>query len=152
MHNGEDTNRRCLEQKLLPEERQTPAPGPARGFVVSRSLSWPRTCCESAVRQRRRVPCMYPHHERAIARLVAEMRDDPRYLALLVGGSIAKGRERSDSDVDLILVVTAEEFARCQAAGEIQYLNREIAVWPGGYVEGKILDRRFLMEVADHGS
>ncbi|HUS15504.1 MAG TPA: nucleotidyltransferase domain-containing protein [Chloroflexia bacterium] len=95
---------------------------------------------------------MYPHHARAVARLVAELGDDARYLALLVGGSIAKGRERPDSDVDLVLVVTDDEFARHEAAGTMQYLNTEIADWAGGYVEGKRVPLRFLEEVADHGS
>src|SRR5690349_15439944 len=35
MHNGTRREQRRLEQKLLPEERQTPVPGPVRGFVVS---------------------------------------------------------------------------------------------------------------------
>ncbi len=95
---------------------------------------------------------MYPHHERAIARLVSEMRDDPRYQALLVGGSIAKGRARPDSDVDLILVVDDAEFARRSAEGTLQYLNTASADWPGGYVEGKYVSAQFLAEVADHGS
>jgi hypothetical protein len=95
---------------------------------------------------------MYPHHEQPIDRLVAELRDDPRYLAMIVGGSIAKGRERADSDVDLVLVATDAEFARRLEIGDIQYLNTEIAGWPGGYVEGKIVDRQFLIDAADHGS
>jgi hypothetical protein len=95
---------------------------------------------------------MYPHHQQAIDRLAAELRDDPRYLAMIVGGSIAKGRERPDSDVDLVLVATDAEFARRREAGDIQYLNTEIAGWAGGYVEGKIIDWQFLLDAADHGS
>jgi hypothetical protein len=95
---------------------------------------------------------MFPHHARAIARLTEEVRKDPRYLALIVGGSIAKGRERPDSDVDLVLVATDAEFARRLDAGDIQYLNTDIADWPGGYAAGKIVDRQFLVDAADHGS
>jgi predicted nucleotidyltransferase len=95
---------------------------------------------------------MYPHHQQTIERLVAQLQEDPRYLAVIIGGSIAKGRARPDSDVDIILVATDAEFERCLAAGAIQYLDREIADYPGGYVEGKIVNRQFLLDVADHGS
>ncbi len=95
---------------------------------------------------------MYPHHERAIAQLTAELQADPTVLALLLGGSIAKGREQPESDVDFVLITTAEEFARRQASGELQYFSREATPWPGGYAEGKWLDLAFLAEVADHGS
>ncbi len=36
---------------------------------------------------------------------------DSRYPALIVGGSTAKGRTSDDSDVDILLVATNEEYA-----------------------------------------
>src|SRR5690242_7046126 len=95
---------------------------------------------------------MYPHHQQTIERTVALLQQDPQTLAVILGGSLAKGWERADSDVDIFLVVTDEEFERCLAAGTIQYFNREIADCPGGYVEGKIVNQQFLRDVADHGS
>jgi hypothetical protein len=95
---------------------------------------------------------MLEHHERAIARLTAALRDDPRYLALIIGGSLAKGRARPDSDVDVLIVATDEEAAARRAAGDIQYFNREVTDWPGGYAEGKIIDAQFLRDVAERGS
>ncbi len=95
---------------------------------------------------------MLEPYARAIARLTAELRDDLRYLALIIGGSLAKGRARPDSDVDVLIVATDEEAAARQAAGQIQWLNREVADWPGGYAEGKIINRQFLLDVAARGS
>jgi len=37
---------------------------------------------------------------RAIDRLADEYRDDPRFIALIIGGSVAKGFARPDSDVE----------------------------------------------------
>jgi len=95
---------------------------------------------------------MHAHHEDTIRRLVATFRDDPRYPALIVGGSIAKGYERPDSDVDILLVATDEEYARRVHAGDLWYFEREAAAYEGGYVDGKVIDLRFLRDAAAHGS
>src|SRR5579885_165604 len=95
---------------------------------------------------------MRAHHEQTIQRLVDLFQDDPNFLAMIVGGSLAKGWGSEYSDVDIMLVATDEEFARRLSTGEMTYINEEIADYPGGYVDGKIIDMAFLQDVADHGS
>lgn len=95
---------------------------------------------------------MEAHHQRVIERLTELFADDQRFPALIVGGSVAKGRARPDSDVDILLVATDEEYARHAATEDFWYLNREICDYPGGYVEGKIIDMQFLRDVAARGS
>jgi predicted nucleotidyltransferase len=95
---------------------------------------------------------MYEHHEKAIERIAERFQSDPAFLAMLVGGSIAKGRSLEDSDVDLLLIATDEEFARREAALDLTYFDFEVVEYPGSYVEGKIINQSFLNEVADHGS
>jgi len=95
---------------------------------------------------------MYAHHERVIQRLVERFKDDPRFPALIVGGSIAKGREKADSDVDILLVATDEEFTRRLREVDVYYRDDEIADYPGGSVDGKIISRQFLVDAAGHGS
>lgn len=95
---------------------------------------------------------MEAHHLKVIERLTGQFKDDPRYLALIVGGSLVKGRGEVNSDVDILLVASDEEYARCVATQEFWYLNREICDYPGGYVDGKIIDLQFLKDVAHHGS
>lgn len=95
---------------------------------------------------------MEAQHQRVIERLTELFADDPRYPALIVGGSVAKGRARPDSDVDILLVATDEEYARHAATQDFWYLNREICDYEGGYAEGKIIDMQFLLDVAAHGS
>ena len=55
---------------------------------------------------------MRPHHKRAIENLIESIKKDERFLALIIGGSVAKGMEREDSDIDVILVATDEEFLK----------------------------------------
>ena len=83
---------------------------------------------------------MRPHHERVIQRLTELFKDDPRFPALIVGGSIAKRREQENSDVDIMLVAADEEYAKRAANMDFWYLNREICDYPGGYVEGRYID------------
>ena len=95
---------------------------------------------------------MQAHHLQVVERLKALFQDDPSYLALLVGGSLAKGWGSVNSDVDILLVVTDEEYARRVAIDDLGYINAEICDYPDGYVDGKIIDQAFLHEVAQRGS
>ncbi len=95
---------------------------------------------------------LQPHHLKVIERLTAQFQDDPRYLALLVGGSLVKGWGSVNSDVDVMFIATDEEYAKCVANDSCWYFNREICEYPDGYVDGKIIDLQFLTDVAQRGS
>jgi predicted nucleotidyltransferase len=95
---------------------------------------------------------LHEHHRRTIARLVDTFGDDPRFLALIIGGSVAKGRAAADSDVDILLVATDEEYARRAAADDVGYFNQDLCDYPGGYIDGKVIDQAFLTDVAERGS
>jgi hypothetical protein len=92
-------------------------------------------------------------HQRAIDNLVEHFRTDPNCLALIIAGSVAKGVARDDSDVDVFLVTTQDEFHRRKQLGETFFIMRsEICDYPGGYIDGKVIDEQFLHDCADHGS
>lgn len=95
---------------------------------------------------------MRDHHRRTIEQLVAEFENDPRFPALIIGGSLARAQEKEFSDVDIILVASAEEYARRLAIKDLWYLNREFADYPDGYVDGKIFDLDFIKDIAAKGS
>lgn len=95
---------------------------------------------------------MHPHHERAIAHAASVLRRDAAVRALLLGGSIAHGYESETSDVDLLIVVSDEEWDARMRAGALQWATNEGCDWPGGYAEGKYVCPRFLAEVARRGS
>lgn len=95
---------------------------------------------------------MHDNHTRAVERVRAHFSEDPRILALILGGSVAKGWAAPTSDVDILLVASDEEFARRSASGELLYYTRDFTDYDDGYVDGKFVDVKFLEDVADHGS
>ncbi len=95
---------------------------------------------------------MREHHQRTIDRLIHKFQDDPRYPALIIGGSISRGMEKEFSDVDIILVVSPEEYAQRKVTKNLWYYDTEICDYPGGYVDGKIFDLAFIQDVAKKGS
>src|SRR5512139_1781928 len=95
---------------------------------------------------------LYPHHQLTVERLIDRFQADPNFLALLIGGSLVKGYGNESSDVDFMLIATAEEYARRESARALTYYATDLCDYPGGYVDGKIVNVAFLDEVADRGS
>jgi hypothetical protein len=93
-----------------------------------------------------------PHHRDTVANVVRELASDPTVLALLLTGSLAHGFATDSSDVDIALVVDADEYRRRAAEGQLGYFSFELATYPGGYVDGKYVDTDFLRQVAARGS
>ena len=70
---------------------------------------------------------MYAHHSETIEKTVERFRADPEVLALLLGGSVAHGFARPDSDIDVIVIVSDERFAERSRAGRLLAVFDEIA-------------------------
>jgi len=94
---------------------------------------------------------MEQHHTDTIANLVRALEPNPDVLALLLGGSLAHGYARPDSDVDVAIVLTDAAMARQRATGKLHYNNRALCAYDG-YIDGKYMDRGFLQLVAERGS
>lgn len=92
------------------------------------------------------------HHRRAIEKLAGRFCDDPRFLALIISGSVAKGTAEENSDVDFILVATDEEFERRRLDNDLHYSASDICDYEGGYIDGKIVNLQFLKDAAERGS
>lgn len=73
---------------------------------------------------------------------------EPGMLAVLVGGSVAHGLARPDSDVDFMLVLDDEAAARMPET----FFDASAADYDGGYADFKAFGRGFLDEVAERGS
>ena len=92
------------------------------------------------------------HHQRAIDRLAEAYRDDPEFLGLIIGGSVAKGYARDDSDVDFMIIATDEAFKKRRAESDL-FINRtDLCDYDKGFVDGKIIDLQFLRDIADKGN
>lgn len=92
------------------------------------------------------------HHQRTIDNLANAYMDDSDYIGLIIGGSVAKGCARADSDVDFMIVATDEVFDHRLASQDF-FINRtDLADYAGGYVDGKIINLAFLKNVAEKGN
>ncbi len=95
---------------------------------------------------------MREHHEKAIEKLTEFVKRSEEYLALIIAGSVAKGLERVDSDIDVILVITDESYEKKKKRKRLMYANTEFCDYPGGYIDGKLVNLQFLKDVAERGS
>jgi len=95
---------------------------------------------------------MREHHARAIAKLTERYRDNPRYLAMLIGGSVAKELAVDSSDIDFMLIATDEEYAERMKTKNVHEWGRGICDYEGGYIDGKVMNLAWFESAADHGS
>ena len=84
--------------------------------------------------------------------MVESYRDDPRFLGLIIGGSVAKGYARNDSDVDFLSIATDEAFEEHRRARDLFINRRELCDYGGGFVDGKIINLANLEDVAGKGN
>ena len=91
------------------------------------------------------------HHDRAIAHYVAEVSADPEVLAVIVSGSVARGAERPDSDVDLYLVVSEQRWDEAYAARRLMYTSTDGIGYDEGYFDIKLATLSYLDDAAERG-
>lgn len=97
-------------------------------------------------------PGIKAHHQSTIDNLISEYQHDPRFTALIIGGSVAKGCARDDSDVDFLIVASDEEYEDRKSRGDL-FINRsDLSTYTGGYVDGKIINAQYLYDLADKGN
>jgi hypothetical protein len=95
---------------------------------------------------------MHPHHHDSIRRVTEFFQRQPHVIALLLGGSLAHGFGRANSDVDIMIIVSPEEHQRRIEQHDLQFFDRELCTYPDGYVDGKYLSTAFLDRVEACGS
>ncbi|WP_194410365.1 nucleotidyltransferase domain-containing protein [Microbacterium cremeum] len=87
--------------------------------------------------------------ERALSAYVESVRGEPGALAVVLVGSVAQGRERDDSDVDVYFVVDEERFAAETAAGRFAWIERQGVDYPGSYIDIKLASPSYLEAAAE---
>jgi len=92
------------------------------------------------------------HHQKTIDKLADAYRDNPAFRALIIGGSVAKGFARADSDVDFMIIATDEEYEPRVARRDLFINRQDLSDYEGGYVDGKIINLDFLKNVAEKGN
>ncbi len=95
---------------------------------------------------------MYRHHEESLQIMKDYFRKQEGVIALVFGGSVAKGNERIDSDLDGMVIVSEENYAYRLAEGKTAETIHGLCTYEGGYFDVKYMTKSFLMDAADKGS
>jgi len=95
---------------------------------------------------------MYQHHREAIEKITEKLRNRKEVQGVIVGGSVAHGFATESSDIDLMIVLSDEDYERAVQCGEIGYYETEATPWPDGYVDGKYTSAAYIRKVGESGS
>lgn len=95
---------------------------------------------------------MYRHHEESLERLKEYFGDKEEVIAVIFGGSVARGCERPDSDLDAIIVVTDEAYQRRAESNTTAETIHGYCTYEDGYFDVKYVTKAFLKDAAEKGS
>lgn len=95
---------------------------------------------------------MYKHHEESLERLIEYFSDKEEVIAVIFGGSVAKGCERPDSDLDTMIVVTQEAYQHRVENNATAETIDGYCTYEGGYFDVKYMTKEFLTDAAERGS
>lgn len=91
---------------------------------------------------------VYPHHEQSIEKLKEYFIGQKGVVAIILDGSIVKGNERPDSDVDAVIVVTEERFEELKAENRLAEVITGYCTYEGGYFDIKYKTKEYLKHAA----
>lgn len=95
---------------------------------------------------------MYQHHVDSIQRMKDYFSGMEGIIALVLGGSVAKGCERPDSDLDALVVLTDEAYARRAQEGKTAECIFGQCTYEGGYFDVKYMTMDYIRAAAQRGS
>ena len=95
---------------------------------------------------------MYKHHEESLQNLIAYFSDRDEVIALIFGGSVAKGAERPDSDLDAMVIVTQEFYNEKKEKRQLAETIHGHSTYEGGYFDLKYYTKEIFRAAAEKGS
>lgn len=95
---------------------------------------------------------MYAHHAESLQNMIDYFSGREEIIALVFGGSVAKGCERPDSDLDAMVVVTDEYYAQREKENRVTETISGYCTYEGGYFDVKYMTKAFIAAAADHAS
>ena len=95
---------------------------------------------------------MYPHHEESLKIMEKFFREKEGVIALVFGGSVAKGMERPDSDLDGMVIVSDERYEALRRENRTSESIFGYCTYEGGYFDVKYMTKEYLRQAADQGS
>jgi hypothetical protein len=95
---------------------------------------------------------MYKHHEESLEILVNHFKNREEVIALIFGGSVAKGMERPDSDLDAMVIISPELYEEKKKKGILSEVIEGKCTYEGGYFDIKYLTKEYIQAAAIKGS
>lgn len=95
---------------------------------------------------------MYQHHKDSLEIMLNLFKDKEEVIAVIFGGSVAKGMERPDSDLDAMVIVTQENYDKRNASGTLSETIDDMCTYEGGYFDIKYMTKEYIQAAADKGS
>ncbi|MGI5959724.1 MAG: nucleotidyltransferase domain-containing protein [Massiliimalia sp.] len=99
---------------------------------------------------------MYQHHKDSLEKMIQYFTEiDPKkdeIIAIVFGGSVAKGCERPDSDLDAMIILTDSMYETLREQRRTAECIHGYCTYPEGYFDIKYYNKEFLWEVAQKGS
>jgi len=95
---------------------------------------------------------MYKHHEESLKILVSHFENQEETIALIFGGSVAKGMERPDSDLDAMVIVSPELYEEKKKKGILSEVISGKCTYEGGYFDIKYMTKEYIQAAAIKGS
>jgi hypothetical protein len=95
---------------------------------------------------------MYTHHASAIAGATEKLKAQDEVLGVILGGSVAHGYAIENSDVDIMIVYSDEEYEKRLKSGDLSYFDTDSTDYEGGYIDGKATCDGLIKKVAEIGS
>lgn len=94
----------------------------------------------------------YPHHRDTLQLYLDRAKADPEILCIALGGSVARGSARPDSDVDLLICVSDARCKALEAENRLCETIVEERFYKGGYYDIKYFAKDYLAACARKGS
>jgi predicted nucleotidyltransferase len=95
---------------------------------------------------------MYQHHKESIQNLIHYFEENEGVIAVILGGSVAKGLARYDSDIDALVVVTDAAYKDLEKENRLSECISGKCTYEGGYFDIKYCTKDYLKAVAQGGS
>lgn len=95
---------------------------------------------------------MYQHHQESLDNMIQYFKEKEGVIALIFGGSVAKGTERPDSDLDAVVIVTEELYLKQKKEKHLVEVIEGHCTYEGGYFDVKYKTKDFLKLAAAYGS
>lgn len=95
---------------------------------------------------------MLKHHQDSLKVMEDHFKADQDVIALILGGSVAKGEARPDSDLDGMVILTDQAYQKRKQAGNVAEVITGKCTYEHGYFDIKYFTKGYLVAAAERGS